>query len=125
MGGLGDVDGIRLRGIYKFQKNSHYDLYGFAGLAYSSKATGWNTTVTDKVDITTTGAELGAGIEFDLRNMTNLPLYLSIEAGYRASSTDVDKKITVNGKYGNGSAKGSASYDYSGAIGGVWIHYEF
>jgi len=133
-GGFSDVAGFKGRVLYKFQNYRKYNLYGFGGLMYatdtvsSSTDAGYGTTLKTDADITTKGFEFGAGIEYDLQKgmRFEMPIFVSIEAGYRASSTDVSGKSSVSTQYDQYyTSTGSASYDYSGAFGGIWVHYRF
>lgn len=129
-GGFGALSGLKMRGLYKFQKNKNYNLYGFGGLVYGSdsqtqKFSTQFISVKTETDITTKGVEFGAGIEYDLRQTmdNNIPLFVSIEVGYRASTTDME---VTSGAEGSGSSTGMTSeIDHSGVIGGVWFHYRF
>jgi len=133
-GGFSQVSGLKGRILYKFKNNNRYNLYGFGGLMYATQNInkringGYGTSVKADADITTKGFEFGAGVEYDLqKNMHyDMPVFVSIEVGYRASSTDVAGKSTVSGPYSqNYTASSSASSDYSGPFGGMWIHYKF
>jgi hypothetical protein len=132
-GGLGDVSGIKIRGHYKFMKERMYDVYGYGGFMYYSDSEttkvsgGYGTSAKSDVDITTKGVEFGVGVDHDLRKSMDmtLPIFISLEIGYRASNTDVDGKVTYSGYEYAPTINASADYDYSGIIGGLWFHYRF
>jgi len=132
-GGFGDLSGFKGKVLYKFQQNKDYNFYCYGGFMYSSDEVthkvngGYGTSAKSEIDITTKGLEFGAGIEYDLRKTmnSNIPLFVSLELGYRASSADVDGKTTFDGYDNNVVINSSAEYDYSGVIGGLWIHYRF
>ena len=81
----------------------------------------------ESIQIFTKGAEFGVGVEYDLRKFmhNNLPIFVSAEVGYRATSTDVEGTTTYEGYNDNPVITGSSEYDYSGFIGGVWFFYRF
>jgi len=88
---------------------------------------GYGTSAKSDVDITTKGVEFGVGVDHDLRKSMDmtLPIFISLEIGYRASNTDVDGKVTYSGYEYAPTINASADYDYSGIIGGLWFHYRF
>jgi hypothetical protein len=130
-GGFG-LSGFKGKVLYKFQNHKNYNLYGFAGLMHasssvSSNASGGGASVKSESESTTKGLEFGVGLELDLKKelKSNIPLFISIELGYRSSTTDVEGTTTANYRGQTGQAKGSASLDHSGVTGGLWIHYKF
>jgi len=102
LGALGDVTQFSVRGIYKFQKEKDYNLYGYGAVGFWS----WGGTKAFKSE-SNVGFGLGAGLEYDLRKVLGnaVPLFWNIELGANIVSFD--------------------NYDFSTVGIGGGLHYKF
>lgn len=98
LGLLGTVTNIGVRGLYRFNRNVKYDLYGFAGLgfyrySYNFLGIGESETVV--------GVGFGAGIETGLPELVDdpefPPIFLSAEIGLALATFDVYQNFSTFG----------------------------
>lgn len=110
IGAFGSVTTISGRGLYHFQREEKYSLYGFGTVGiwrHSFRALGNSESETSP------GVGGGAGIELDWRGLLDAsgngsgfpPLFSSIDLGFVAASFD--------------------NYNFSGLVIGAGLHYRF
>lgn len=101
VGFFGDVNNYSVRGLYKFQENTHYNLYGYGSIGM------WRWDSVFFGDESVLGYGAGAGIEYDLRalNSNMVPLFVNVELGMDFVNFD--------------------NYDYGGFGLGLGLHYKF
>ncbi len=104
LGGGGYYTSAGVRGLYKFQKDQKYDIYGFGGVSYLSYDYGRYYSAYYGDSVTAIGFGGGAGVELD-----------------------VTKEITVNGELSYTHVNWGAGINGGfGGIGfGVGAHYWF
>ena len=103
VGFLGDLNSYAVRGIYKFQKDQYYNMYGFGSVGLWT----WDGSYYYGSE-SVVGIGGGAGIEYDLRGLgpqMKVPLFVSAELGLNIASFD--------------------HYNFSSLGLGVGIHYKF
>lgn len=103
LGFLGTYTNFGAKGIYKFQKDAQYDLYGYGSLSYWSYSSHYYYGSRGYERTTGIGFGAGAGIEYD-----------------------VAKDITVNGELGFNAVNWDHGYSGMGYLNiGLAAHYWF
>ncbi len=105
LGFLGTYTNFGAKGIYKFQKDAQYDLYGYGSLSYWSYDYGSRFYYNGRDYGTTTGIGFGAGAGIEY---------------------DVSPDITVNGELGFNAVNWDYGYNGMGVFNiGLAAHYWF
>jgi hypothetical protein len=106
IGAFGGLTTLSARGLYHFQREEKYSLYGFGTFGI------WRNSYNDldrSESETSPGFGGGAGVDLDWRSIIGddefPPLYSSIDLGFVAATFD--------------------HYDFSGLVFGVGLHYRF
>ncbi len=85
IGFLGTVNSYSLRGIYKFQREQFYNLYGFGSLGILTWG-GVGSYGSESVF----GFGAGGGVEYDLRGIDSsfIPIFINLELGITIANFD-------------------------------------
>ena len=101
-GFFGDVTNYSVRGLYNFQNQKNYNLYGYGSVGM------WQIDYTFLEDESVIGYGAGAGVEYDLRGLSPdfIPLFVNFELGMDVVNFDNDSS-------------------YGGFVTGLGLHYKF